>query len=349
MSLSLASLEQAMLPVRCGGLGIRSATALAPSAFLASLSASDDLVSRLLPVRNRQLPDSLADEASRCWHSLGGTTAPPRECAHIQRKWDEQVCSSKIATLVQAADIRGKARLLGVQATGSGSWLHALPSIAIGLRLSDEEVRIAVGLRLGAPLVRTHSCICGTKVEVDGHHGLSCRRSAGRHLRHSLANDAIARAFRSVDVPVELEPPGLFRGDGKRPDGATLIPWSQGRCLIWDFTCPDTLAQSHLLQSSLAAGSAASVAETNKISKYSGLATIYRFAPFAIETLGGWGPDAISLSSELGGRIAAKTGEPRSTNFFRQRLDVVIQRGNAASIRGTMVDSARQDDVGSDT
>src|SRR5207244_9207631 len=74
-----------------------------------------------------------------------------------------------------------------------------------------------------------------------------------------------------------------------------------------------------------------------------------RFASFAIETLGGLGPDALSLSSELGGRIAAKTGEPRSTNFFRQRLDVVIQSGNAAAIRGTMVDSARQDDVGSDT
>src|SRR5207244_11476415 len=96
-------------------------------------------------------------------------------------------------------------------------------------------------------------------------------------------------------------------------------------------------------------GSAASWPETNQISKCSGLATRDWFAPLSTDTLGGCGPDALSLSSEPGGRIAAKAGEPQSTNFFRQRLDVVIQRGNAASIRGTMVDSARQDDVGSDT
>src|ERR1043165_9306842 len=27
----------------------------------------------------------------------------------------------------------------------------------------------------------------------------------------------------------------------KRPDGATLVPWSRGRCLLWDATCADTL------------------------------------------------------------------------------------------------------------
>jgi len=33
---------------------------------------------------------------------------------------------------------------------------------------------------------------------------------------------------------------------GKRPDCFTLIPWKQGRCMVWDVTCPYTLAQSHL-------------------------------------------------------------------------------------------------------
>jgi len=36
----------------------------------------------------------------------------------------------------------------------------------------------------------------------------------------------------------------------KRPDGATQITWTSGRLLLWDFTCPDTLAPSHKQKSS---------------------------------------------------------------------------------------------------
>jgi len=40
----------------------------------------------------------------------------------------------------------------------------------------------------------------------------------------------------------------VVRTDGKRPDGLalidTLLPWANGRCLLWDFTCSHTLAAS---------------------------------------------------------------------------------------------------------
>ena len=36
------------------------------------------------------------------------------------------------------------------------------------------------------------------------------------------------------------------RDDEKRPDGLTVLPWANGRCLVWDFTCSDTMAASHL-------------------------------------------------------------------------------------------------------
>ena len=149
---------------------------------------------------------------------------------------------------------RCTAHLLRVGRRGQGSspsWanerigfvaLRAPLPASLGRRLSDEETRVTVGLRLGSRLVREHKYICGVTVEPDGRHGLACRRSAGRHARHSMANDVIARAFRSLKLSVELEPVRLLWGDGKRPDGATLIPFSQSKCLVWDFTCPDTLA-----------------------------------------------------------------------------------------------------------
>ncbi|KAI8439266.1 hypothetical protein MSG28_013103 [Choristoneura fumiferana] len=51
----------------------------------------------------------------------------------------------------------------------------------------------------------------------------------------------------SMCQPVLLEPSGIARADGKRPDGMSLIPWKLGRVLVWGATCVDTLAPSHML------------------------------------------------------------------------------------------------------
>ena len=325
--------EQASLPVRWGGLGVRSVAALSTSAFLASRAASQELLRTILPSEVLAHPDTYSSEARRLWDMDGGI-APV--VAARQQGWDDALCNARALKLRVGATPSSTARLLAGCSEGSGSWLHALPSASVGLRLSNEEARIAAGLRLGAPIVRPHTCRCGQSVLADGVHGLSCKKSAGRHLRHALANDVIARGFRSADTPADLEPTGLLRGDGKRPDGATRIPWSHGKCLVWDFTCPDTLAPSHILHSSTAAGSAAGKAESGKSVKYGALAPTFDFAPVAIETLGAWGPGALALAKDLCSRIASTSGDPRSTFFFRQRLDIAVQRGNAVAVRGTV-------------
>jgi len=141
-----------------------------------------------------------------------------------------------------------------------------------------------------------------------------------------------------VDVQVELESRSLLRDDGrKRPDGATLDPWSHGRPLIWDFTCPDTLAPSHVASSATAAGSAAAQAERNKRAKYSRLSQDGNvlFAPIAIETLGTWGDSAAAICKEIGSRLASLSGDSRSLMFLKQRMSLAIQRGNSASVAGT--------------
>ena len=56
------------------------------------------------------------------------------------------------------------------------------------------------------------------------------------------------------------------------------------------------------------------MAEKLKRDKYAELATSNDFVPIAVETMGAWGADALALTAELGGRIAALTGEPRSTS-----------------------------------
>ena len=61
----------------------------------------------------------------------------------------------------------------------------------------------------------------------------------------------------NAGIPSVKEPSGLSRTDGKRPDGATQIPWSSGKSLIWDVTVTDTLAASNISLSSAAPGESA--------------------------------------------------------------------------------------------
>ena len=61
-----------------------------------------------------------------------------------------------------------------------------------------------------------------------------------------------------------LEPPGLDRGDGSRPDGITVFPFSGGRSLVWDCICVDTFAGVHMNRSAMKAGTAANSADERK-------------------------------------------------------------------------------------
>ena len=122
-----------------------------------------------------------------------------------------------------------------------------------------------------------------------GTHGLSCRKSAGRHSRHNALNDIIKRSLATAEIPSRLEPTSLSRSDGKRPDGMTMMPWKQGRCLVWDVTVPDTLASSHLNHAVTGPGAVASVAESNKRTKYEEISRTFHFIPVAVETLGALG------------------------------------------------------------
>ena len=163
-------------------------------------------------------------------------------------------------------------------------------------------------------------------------HGLSCKFSAGRHPRHTALNDVVKRSLRSAGVPSVLEPVGVDRGDGKRPDGITVFPFSRGKSLCWDVTCVDTFAETNLNSSAVAPGYAARKAEESKRRKYSELEARFRFEPKAVETTGVYGVTTASVISELGRRITEVTGEPRETFWLQQRMGLAIQRGNAFSI-----------------
>jgi len=327
---------QASLPVSAGGLGVRTVDQIVLPAFLSSLIGCTDLCQKLLPTRLQQVigvHDPAFIDACELWKTKT-TATPPFD--YRQKKWDMPLVEAASSLLLTTAPNQAAvARLTAVSAPHAGAFLHAIPITAIGTRMSNKSLRIAIALRLGAPVCAEHRCVCGTTVDISGLHGLSCQKSKGRIARHTAVNGLIKRALLSAEIPSRLEPANLLYGDDKRPDGVTTMPWSRGQSLAWDFTCPDTLAVSHLNDAVTGPGQVANHAEHLKMDKYAALSSEYQFVPIAIETLGAVGDEATSFLQELGRRIQLVTNDTRTMTFLWQRLSVAVQKGNAACVLGT--------------
>ena len=222
-----------------------------------------ELTSALLPMRLRIIEDSgIASAMSTSTRlatsskDLTFTPSPPSKLQRVLGMTSAARFRIQVETLLDVAtDHAVRARLLAACSPGSGDWLDALPLSSVGLKLDNTTIRIAAGLRLGAPIVQPHVCVCGSTVTMDGHHGLSCRRGSGRHARHNHLNDLLCRAFISTGTVATRKPHSMCTSGGKRPDGVTQMPWKKGRCLVWDATSPNTFATSYVHASSTLAGS----------------------------------------------------------------------------------------------
>ncbi|MEL6816871.1 MAG: hypothetical protein AAFP03_19005, partial [Cyanobacteria bacterium J06598_3] len=318
---------------RFGGLGIRRLTDVALPSFIASLHHCQPLMSSILPKSLAARVSEERDQATAAWKKKADERAPPEgDEKTLQKAWDSPLMEKQRDALLSNANQYDRARLLSAATSESGAWLRALPSANLGTHLDTNTIRIAIALRVGADVCTQHPCKCGSLADSKGYHHLTCRFSAGRNPRHTALNDIVRRALQSAGVPALLEPNGISRTDGKRPDGITIYPFSQGRCLLWDATCVNSFAPSRLGFAATEAGAAAKEAEFAKCRKYSELSQSFKFQPVAFETAGACGPSTRAFLKELGARLAAISGDPRESEWLRQRFSIAVVRGNAASV-----------------
>ena len=172
---------------------------LAPSAYLASAAGSSYIVRSLLPTHLSDLHYPFHEEVLQLWRGYHNQEPPESTSTTQQNLWDSHVTEGSFQTLLRNADAKSSAQLLAAWEKETGSWFTAPPISSVGLRLDNEVVRVAVGLRLGSPLCIEHHCQhCGQIVDTSGTHGLSCRRSEGRIPRHSALNDLVQRSLNSI-------------------------------------------------------------------------------------------------------------------------------------------------------
>jgi hypothetical protein len=342
--------DQAKLPVKLGGIGILSARDVSLPAFIASVIGSASITTQLLPdsvAGSSGLNDEFLNQYINEWQLITGLSSSVVSQASEQRCWTNplQLLASR-RVLDAAPDKLSRARLLAASAQSSGAFLNAIPMSSIGTRLDDASMRIAVALRLGVTVCSPHLCVCGSQVDSNGIHGLSCRKSAGRLSRHNSINGIIKAALSSAEIPCRLEPRGIARDDGKRPDGVSTVPLHNGRCVVWDVTCPDTLAKSYVDKAVTGSGVVASLAESKKRQKYNNIDQhVYFFQPISVETFGAFGSDTLEFLVSLGKRLISVHNDSRASMFLFQRISIAVQRGNAACVMGTMEGSGMVSDL----
>ena len=173
LTASPSIVRQIRLPIRLGGLGLTSTSAVAEAAYIGSVaSCLSDVISRhgntpyipnpssipnmswVLTARNawasiqvstRSTPSSTL---SSPWSPSSFTSTPTN---HLQKTISDIIHLNEYNALCANANTRDLIRLRSVSGKGAGAFLSALPSER-GCSFSNAEIDLALRLRLGSPL-----------------------------------------------------------------------------------------------------------------------------------------------------------------------------------------------------
>ena len=204
------SSTQLALPAEMGELGVSSASLLALTAFLASAFGASDFLTTIF---SGTFEDVSFTKALEKWLSLTNEQESPLD--GTQKNWTQPALVETAQDLFSRMDDKRSKIFNAHQSKFGSQWLNVVPCKNLGLKLDDQQLRISIGLRLGANICVAHTCHCGKRVERDGLHGLFCTESAGRFSRHATLKSLIKQTLESLDLPSMLEPRGLYQTNGK--------------------------------------------------------------------------------------------------------------------------------------
>jgi hypothetical protein len=178
-----------------------------------------------------------------------------------------------------------------------------------------------------------HQCSnCPDMIQENGVHELSCQKGVrARAPRHKGLSFKLAKILQSIDIGTRLEPESLWTG--KRPDGVTILPWSNGLRMIWDVTVADSFAQTYRQKALTEAGLVAEQAEKRKLDDYQDIKG-FIVQPVSFETLGAFGPSTKNFLKSIGKDLIGRTGDIRASIFMKQSISVEQQRLNSWCVKG---------------
>jgi hypothetical protein len=257
--------------------------------------------------------------------------------ASLQKKQSDVIHDQRHALLLEKANQRNRARLRAVSQKNAGSWLLAMPIETLGLRIRPEEMRCLLLRHLGLPLSGSpRSCPrCHTQeLDVYGDHAISCATGGDRIHRHDALRDRLHGFISAAGLTATVEERNIVASSSRRPGDIFIRNWTMGRPAALDVTVTSPLQASLVSRAAEIDGAAANVRETSKDVKNAEACDEagVDFIPLAVETFGGWAPQARAAIKKIAGYWGARKGRPRekAVNEVHQTLSVTLQRGNAA-------------------
>ena len=157
------SSTQLALPAEMGGFGVSSASLLALPAFLASGFGASEFLSTIF---SETFEDVSFTKALEKWLSLTNEQESPLD--GTQKNWTQPVFVKTAQDLISRLNDKRSKVFNAHQVKFGSQWLNVVPCKNLGLKLDDQQLRISIGLRLGANIRVGHTCHCGKRVERDG-------------------------------------------------------------------------------------------------------------------------------------------------------------------------------------
>jgi hypothetical protein len=332
--------SQASLPVKMGGMGLRTATSHATAAYLGSTTASKGLVKSIIGNNSAEPIDQQAnvDELRSLTDKVGWVTVNDIDVPITQKKLSEAIDVTKKGRLLESMTTdREKARLLSVMTPHSGDWLQVIPSSSLGLRLHSEEFQACAQYRLGLPVyegVRICPACNLRDADVLGDHSIGCGGGADRIGRHDRLRDAIFSAAQSAALAPRREVSSLIPGSQSRPADVFLPQWSRGRAAAVDITVVSPLQAALVHESARTPGHALQVAEDRKIRQHKQACSDagIDFIPAAVDTFGQWSSESEELIERIG-TFQSRRGVGNPGRIY-QKLSITLQKGNASLLLG---------------
>jgi hypothetical protein len=370
-----------------GGIGLVPQLRIAPAAFLGSWCACKlrvQQITRKIVVEETEMAGALddidtaypempclehimeahAELSERAAHSGHPDVLPPLnvlESAPLkaQRAFSKIIHGSHERLLfdLSAPSVRDMARIRSTSGFMASAWMHALPSIAL-FRIENEEMTVALRLRLGLPIPRlagSYLCQCQAPLDPFGHHSLTCRNGYHRSLRHDRIASTIRDMLRALSHVARDT--GL---DGYLPlsaSGAKLVLDVYGSgggphaaSVGIDVAVTHPCAASYVAAAAREALGCAALREGFKVGKYRPACSTVgiQFVPAVFETFGScgaqfeaWFSSQVDWMSERVGDRDALGGFTAATfsSWWQQRISVALQLGNARCI----IERARRD------